>query len=203
MKLSTTLKTATAAFALLAGVAHADMHATGQFGSWSTLAGTNAGNIPMCTLEQNWRNASIMFKAEMGSAGLAIHIFKSGWQIPQGQTVAVDLQVDSAPVLNLVGNGIAIPATGIGGLEIELPFNTPSPISGKTELVDLFQLLEHGVSLHLSFPNGNEPPWAASLRGASAASAAFARCLQVLDRPTQPFNGTPRQPATAPATQPF
>jgi hypothetical protein len=192
---------AAATLATVAGTADAQMYNTTPTagGYWGTSAGINDQQVPMCEAHTSWGNGttSLMLKNQQNHPeNLFLHITNTGWQIPYHQPITVQLQVDSAPVLTLRGFGVA-PIAGAGTIEILIGANDPSPISNNVLVVDLFNLLASGVSLHVYFPNGTEAPWSTSLHGAAAALHSFSRCVVALNPPTtQPY-------AAARTSQPF
>lgn len=205
--MKTMLKTTVAALALLSGVAaapavQAKFYTLGHSGAWTVSGGRSTQGNPLCVMQVDNRTSSVMLKVDSSTPVLLLHIFETGWQIPSGQPVPVELQVDNAPALTLNGHGINIPG-GSSGIEAIIGANDPSPLSQNTEMVDLINLIGSGVSMRLAFPNGDEPVWTASLRGSNGALATFTQCVAAIyGQPTQPF-GQPTAVPTVRRTQPF
>ena len=79
----------------------------------------------------------------------------------------------------------------------------------RMDLFDEFSnLFRAGIRLRVSFPEGSEEPWVASLQGSPAAYTNFARCIVVVSGngadpgPSQPFGAVPRT-APRPGSQPY
>jgi hypothetical protein len=205
--MTTTLKTLTAAAALLAfaGTAEAEMRFTGQFGSWSTGTGTNDHGQRMCSAQLIGADRSIYVKYQANSSSLFLHLFKTGWNIPDGQPVTVVVQVDHAPTMMLSGIGMHHTQHESDGINIVVP-NTAWAASGKPMDVELLGLIRDGLKIQFYFPDGNEESWDGQLTGSTNAVMSLAQCITALDgslSPPAPPSVAPTQPFAAPQTQPF
>jgi hypothetical protein len=108
----------------------------------------------------------------------------------------VKFQVDNAPgrVYNARGSD--------DGLGFFLGFKDTDPTTGESAISLLFNLLMSGQILEISFPDGNERPWRASLNGSGVELGQFGTCIETVKtadaikkNPTQPFNpGNSTQP---------
>jgi hypothetical protein len=185
-----------AALPLLTTVAHAEMRDTVTFGSWTTAAGISNNNRPMCSARISGAVRSFFIKYEKGFDGVFLQLFKDGWHIPAGQPIDVVLQVDQAMAWRLPGTGMQVPGLPFSGINISIPANSVSTITGKNTIEVIASLLREGLSVKFFFPEGSEPPWEGPLDGSSTALSVMAGCVSAITAAPQPT-----QPV--PAAQPF
>jgi hypothetical protein len=191
--------TATLACCLSAAVltipsARAEMHQTYASGQWTAFTGTNADNQPVCGIATSGAEGRrIAISQESGETGLHLALEKASWNIPDGTTVDLTIQID---------RNAAIPFSGQGShnrVTVDIPFEQSIP---------LMRQLRAGTVMHVFFPSGNEAMWTGGLTGTSNVINAFNDCRGSLipaaapGAATQPFTAPAGQPAPA-ATQPF
>jgi hypothetical protein len=199
---------AIAAIGLLSSSVHAEMKYD-RIGDWEVGAGTNKEGYAMCSAGINGSQRSFWMKAQSNSKGvLFLHIFKQGWQIPAGQRIEIQLQVDNASPMMLHGFGLKkVVEQGWDGFEVDISTNDIWSVTGKNMIAELVDLLATGQQVKFYFPGGNEAPWIGALKGSAAALNQMTGCLSMLDKapapaPTQPYSAPTTQPFS-PATQPF
>lgn len=187
----TMLRTTIAAVALFAAVssAEASMRVTGTYGDWRTLEGLGNKGNPMWTASLLGVDRNLFIKTQ--GRNLMLHVYKDGWQIPENQSVNVTLQVDNGPPMSFVGLGYPrIPGDSFGGFDILIKPDDVAPNTGRKMISEVVDLLKNGQKLRLSFRDGDEQPWEASLDGAASAVTELMNCkdrIAAAPRPTQPF----------------
>jgi len=189
--------------ALMGAAGWADPTIYYHAGSWHAFTDKDLQGTAVCGIgtdnPSDGRSLSLTYT--IGGSDLTANADKPTWNIPDPTGIDVSVQIDQNPPLQAqgVGHGTAvqwtIPAAGIRSFDTQF---------------------RDGTTMTISFPAGNEPPWALSLNGSTAASATLWRCVQDLtDRakaaaaaanttPTQPYGQTAGPPAASPpaASQP-
>ncbi len=160
-------------------------------GAWSAFSGRSPSGGAVCGISTSdasrTRDFSIRF--DIGGTDTTFSTSKPNWSIPDDTHVTVVIQV-----------GLNVPSTvqAIGhGRTIDWTLDAAA--------IQTFDRQFRGAaSMTLTFPDGNEPPWALSLAGSTAISDTFGRCIRDLTRQMQ---ANPPPTAAAPpaqnATQPF
>ena len=160
-------------------------------GAWTAFSGRNPAGAAVCGIStsdaSNTRDLSVRF--DIGGTTTTFSASKPDWSIPDDTHVTVVMQVG----LNLpwtvqeIGHGRSIDWT-LDATAIQ-PFD---------------RQFRGAPSMTLTFPDGNEPPWALSLAGSTAISDTFGRCIRDLTRQVQ-ANPPPAAAAPPPqnTTQPF
>ena len=160
-------------------------------GAWDAISGRSETGGAVCGVStsaaSNTQHFSIRF--DIGGTDTTFSASKPDWTIPGDTHVTVVMQV-----------GLNVPWTlqGIGhdhSIDWTLDPNA----------IQTFDRQFRGASsMTLTFPDGNEPPWALSLMGSTAISDTFGRCVRDLTRQVQ---ANPPPPSSAPPsqapTQPF
>jgi hypothetical protein len=179
--------------AAFAGPATADMTVYYRAGRWDAFSGPGGDGKMVCgigsTNPTDSSNFSVRFT--IGGDSVLFQARKPSWSIPSGTQIPVVMQI-----------GLDAPwtaqATG-DGQEVQWSLD-------RTAMQTFDAQFRLASSMTISFPSGNEPPWAVGLGGSTAISNAFGRCVTALTQrsqeaataPTQPFGQTtPTQP-TAP-----
>ncbi|MGA8197302.1 MAG: hypothetical protein WB902_28525 [Acetobacteraceae bacterium] len=191
---------------VLSGPAAADMVVYYRAHGWDAFSGPDENGNSVCgigmTNAADKRSFSIRF--QIGSDIVTFRAKKASWNIPSGTLLPVILQIGLDTPWNMQGvrNGQIA--------EWSLDRNTIQTFDTQ---------FRHARTLTLTFPSGSEPPWTIALRGSTAISNAFGRCITVLTQreangarqssvptgqeTTQPFGrATAQQPDLAPS-QPF
>jgi hypothetical protein len=189
-----------ASLAVLTGTADPDgMKIFHRTGAWASSAGINDRGNPQCVTMTmgSVGNATgvVMVKFSTGSPNrLVVNLSKTSWNIPNGTSMRVQLQVDNAPAR--IYDAKAVGDTMVG---FAINFNDTDPVTGEPAIQLLFNLLMSGQTLNAMFPDGNERPWQASLNGSAVELEQFGTCIQTIKsaaNPTQPFGA-------GKSTQPF
>ena len=191
----------------LAGPASAAMVVYYRAGGWDAFSGQDETGKSVCgvgtTNPADQRSFSIRF--QIGSDIASFRATKPTWNIPAGTMLSVVMQIGLDTPWNMqgVGNNQTV--------EWSLDRNTMQTFDAQ---------FRRAGSMTVTFPAGREPPWTVTLRGSTAISNAFGRCVTDLAQreasqpplpaapagqaptPTQPFGEAPSQPADA-ASQPF
>lgn len=177
--------------AVAPAAARAQMQAYYHAGAWDAISGRSETGGPVCGVStsaaSNTQHFSISF--EIGGNQTKFSASKPDWSIPGDTHVTVVMQV-----------GLNVPWTlqAIGrdhSIDWTLDPNA----------IQTFDRQFRGASsMTLTFPDGNEPPWALSLAGSTAISDTFGRCVRDLTRQVQ-TNPPPAISAPPPqaGTQPF
>jgi hypothetical protein len=175
---------AATAASLLTTAAQAETKVTASAGNWRAWTGkSNESKTPMCGLGIFMSDRSFMIKwLNDGDNKIFLHVIKLSWKIPAETEVPIELKYDED---DFTYGGTAW-ANGDNGFAI----NFQDDFVGK--FMREFRAAAH---LYLSFPSGNEKPWALDMTGSRAIADVFAGCIQKLAG-TAPTNR--RQ-----ATQPF
>ena len=179
---------------------------TGHYGAWQTAAGTTTDTHEvMCMAGLSGRDRSFSLKTFRGVEILTVHVYKSGWAIPNGQRMRVLVQIDQAPPFNMIGVGFNSPGKAESGVQIDFRYGDSWSQTGKPVASELVSLLASGRTLNIFFPDGNESPWEGSLNGSTAALTELGACdarytnpkplvATPAPAPTQPYAATPTQP---------
>jgi hypothetical protein len=124
----------------------------------------------------------------IGGSDLTFTAAKSSWTIPEGTVLEADMQIDR-------NEPWQAQAAGHG--------NSMVWVVSASEIHTFDTQFRNGSTLTMTFPSGNEPPWALSLSGSTAASATLWRCVQDLtDRAKRATPASNAPASNAPATQP-
>lgn len=197
--------------AALSASAGAQVSNTGVFGYWTTFAGVASDGKPICGMSTDWEirgqtTGSFIIKY-FGAGEIVVHIGRAGWQVPDGQPVRVHIQIDQAPVMEVLSHG-AGENQKWSILEFTIKRDDVWEATGKNAIEEFLALLSAGRQITVSFPDGSEPPWVGQLAGSRDALKSFMACGTTIDaanhrtpEATQPFS---RKEAPEPATtQPF
>lgn len=191
---------------VLSGSAGAEMVVYYRAHGWDAFSGPDEDGKPVCgvgmTNTVDKRSFSLRF--QIGGEIVTFRAKKSDWNIPSGTLLPVVLQIGLDTPWNMqgVGNGQVV--------EWSLDRNT----------IQTFDVqFRHAKSMTVTFPSGSEPPWTVALRGSTAISNAFGRCITVMTQraakqapqaaapagtaTTQPYGDTPVQQPVAGPPQPF
>jgi hypothetical protein len=198
-----------AAIALLVNlpsVAQADTHLTSKTGAWETYDGTGSdNNIPLCVAKLSGQDRAFMVKYQGDM--IFLQISKNGWNIPNNTPVDVNIEIDNAPgyTLHAVGYTENMPNGPFSAVQFDFGWDQVNPASGETYVKEFTNLLTAGLTLKISFPNGNEPGWSGSLKGSAASFGVFIDCASKIYQANHPAVTQPFTPSTTPpvATQPF
>ncbi|HEY4042051.1 MAG TPA: hypothetical protein VGM32_09440 [Rhodopila sp.] len=183
------------AVVLIPAAAMAQMKTYYHAGAWDAFSGRNNTGGAVCgignTNPSDNRRLSIRF--DIGGPGTTFSAGKPDWAIPPDTHLTVVMQIGlSTPwTLQAVGHDHSIDWT--------LDANA----------MQAFDRQFRGASsMTLTFPDGNEPPWALSLAGSTAVSDTFGRCIRDLTQQVEATgpqgNGAPASaPPAAGPTQPF
>lgn len=176
--------------------ANAQIREIGTYGAWTVYGGkSNQGNA-MCgsAVYNNDRSRSFHIKHFITEKVITVHVFKNTWKIPEETPISVTIKIDDRSPWLARAHGY--------GNRIEWTIGSNSVKLFLTEFME-------GLQMRLSFPDGNEADWTASLTGSTAALSVFLRCVETISAPsqnTQPFSrpetqpfGTPTQPHNPPA----
>lgn len=157
-------------------------------GSWDAFTGTAANGQLVCGVGSTnpVDNHSISMRFEIGGELVQFQAKKPTWNIPPNTPISVVLQIGLESPWNMQGVG--------NGQMVEWTLERMSmPIFDSQ--------FRRASSMTVTFPSGNEPPWTVGLKGSTAISNAFGRCVTDLTRrsqtqptasgPTQPFGQTP------------
>jgi hypothetical protein len=179
------------AVALAPVAANAQMQTYYHAGAWDAFSGKSDSGGPVCgvgtTNPSDSRRLTLRF--DIGGSATTLAASKPDWAVPDNTHVTVVMQV-----------GLNTPWTLQGtGHDHSIDW-TLDPAA-----MQAFDRQFRGASsMTLTFPDGNEPPWALSLAGSTAISDTFGRCIRDLTRQMQaappPVNAAP---APQGATQPF
>ena len=169
---------------LLAALLLAAPAAAQDPGAWRAIGGDGA-----CAMESRSGDRAIRITWEVGTSIFAFRLSREGWRIPPGLSLPVVMQVDR-------NEPIAVRSARGAGEELRFT-------ADRERFAGFAPQFGSGTTLRIAFPEGDEPAWQVSLRGSSAAYAAFFRCIQAsMQDGTQPFRDAPRAPDELP-TQPF
>ena len=108
---------------------------------------------------------SLTLTYTVGGSDLTVTASKPSWKIPDNTMLEADMQIDRNEPWQAQADGHGSAAEWV--------------ISA-AEIRDFDTQFRNGSTLTLTFPTGNEPPWALSLSGSTAASATLWRCVQDL-----------------------
>jgi hypothetical protein len=187
-----TLGVAAFAAVILPSAAIAQIQTYYHAGVWDAFSGRNEKGGAVCgignTNPTDNRRVSIRF--DIGGTDTIITATKPDWAIPDGTQIRVVMQIGLNTPWTEQGNGHNHSVSWILDRSAMQPFD---------------QQFASASSMTLTFPDGNEPPWNASLNGSSAITATFARCINDLTSQVQAAKaaGAAAPPPAQGATQPF
>ena len=189
MKRSIMGRAAAAALVLLlgSGTAWADTYAIQRSGYWTAFGGTDDEKQPLCGIVATGEEGRVFtIKRWAEQDHFTLQIFKESWRIPKGEEIRVRLRFDDMEDWSALAD--ALPPDGIA---LTVPDNRAEAFLREFAMANTFEM---------SFPDGNETPWAGNLSGSAAITMAFLRCVEKLGGATQPFRGGKSSPG---ASQPF
>ncbi len=174
---------AVCALAAAHGQARSDTTDLAKIGAWTVYAGTSTSDTPLCGIAVNNADYSQSFhiKHFKGNPHFTVQVFKKSWDIPEGSRVNVAFRIDS----NTSWTAKAF------GERTKLEWTI-----GLKSLDDFITEFRLGANMRISFPDGTETDWVASLTG---------RCIRTLTLPSaagQPYRPDQSDSPTAPS-QPF
>lgn len=178
--------------------ARADVQQMYAAGAWTLYTGTATSGRAVCDMrvtgETGTRRIDVIYFDN--DDHLTVRMDKSSWRIPDRTKVDVVLQFDANPVWTASADG--------SGQIVEFTVSTNG-------LNDFAQQFRYGNRMRISFPDGTEEPWLASLAGTNFMLDRFLECVQRIRAtgsqpyaaqpavPTQPTQPTgPSQPFAAP-----
>ena len=187
-----------------AAPAGADTSVYYHAGSWDAFTGPGSDGKTVCGIGSTFvgDNRSLSLRFSIGGDSVLFQAKKPNWNIPSGTSIPVVLQIGLDAPWNFQASG--------DGQIVAWSLDRSSMQSFDAQF-------RRAMSMTVSFPSGNEPPWAMALNGSTAISDAFGRCVTNLAQrtatqqaaPTQPFSQSPTQPfaqepqpSAAPATHP-
>ena len=190
--------------ATVAAPAGADTSVYYHAGSWDAFTGPGSDGKTVCGIGSTFvgDNRSLSLRFSIGGDSVLFQAKKPNWNIPSGTSIPVVLQIGLDAPWNFQASG--------DGQIVAWSLDRSSMQSFDAQF-------RRAMSMTVSFPSGNEPPWAMALNGSTAISDAFGRCVTNLAQrtatqqaaPTQPFSQSPTQPfaqepqpSAAPATHP-
>jgi hypothetical protein len=197
----TALRSGLAALTLAtsAAPAGADMTVYYHVGSWDAFTGPGSDGKTVCGIGSTFvgDNRSISLRYAVGGDSVIFQAKKPSWNIPAGTQIPAVLQIGLDAPWSFQGAG--------NGQVVEWSIDRSSMQTFDAQF-------RRAVSMTVSFPSGNEPPWTLALNGSTAISNAFGRCVtdlaqrtetqQAPTAPTQPFGQAPTQPFTQEPAQP-
>jgi hypothetical protein len=189
MRFALAIGSAVVLLAAFAGPTTADMTVYYRAGRWDAFSGPGSDGKMICGIGSTNPADSSTFSLRftIGGDSVLFQARKPNWSIPSGTEIPVVMQI-----------GLDAPwtaqATG-DGQEVQWSLD-------RTAMQTFDSQFRLASSMTISFPSGNEPPWAVALGGSTAISNAFGRCVTTLaqrsdeapTQPTQPFGQTPAQP---------
>ncbi|MFC3124321.1 hypothetical protein ACFOD4_04545 [Pseudoroseomonas globiformis] len=149
---------------LIPMAAKAKVEILSQTGDWAVVADEEKGHCAMSSVGDR----SLMIRKTEGEQAYAFIVTNPKWRLPEGQKVAVGLEVG------------------------EWKFESKSTAGSRTAVISytpqadsmfIIAMIAKESNLTLRFPEGTEPPWTISLRGSSVAATKFYECIQ----PPQPY----------------
>jgi hypothetical protein len=192
--------------------ASAKVSDTGVFGYWTTFAGVATDGKPICGMSTDWavrgQTVARFLIKYFGRDEIVFHIGRAGWQVPSGQPVRVRIQIDQAPIMEVLSHGVAEETQGFSMLEFAIKRDEVWEATGKNATEEFVDLLANGREITISFPDGSEHSWVGQLAGSRTALQSFIACGTTIDAATGSERGTtqPFSPKEAPkpaTTQPF
>jgi hypothetical protein len=198
---------------MLSGPAGADMVVYHRAGGWDAFSGPGDNDKPVCgvgtTNPADSRSFSLRFP--IGGENVVFQAKKPTWNIPAGTQISLVMQIglDTPWNMEAVGNGQIV------------------QWSLDRSAIQTFDVqFRRASSMTVTFPSGSEPPWTVGLKGSTAISNSFGRCITELTQrqasqaaaaagtppanqaATQPVGQAPTQPPAQPQpssgpTQPF
>lgn len=198
-----TILTASAALAAAVPSLPKTLRTAGYWSAWYTPS--NSEDRPMCGMSSDMDvrsgSASLMLKYTPGGQ-IFIHVFKSGWRIPDGTRIPVSLVFDTNSSVPWAVNAVGSMSSSGTGL-VAFVIRSDAALSFIREFGE-------ANSMTLTFTQGSERPWSFNMIGSKEVSMAFAQCAAAIEpsssQPygsagtTQPF-GSPTPPSQA--THPF
>ncbi len=160
-------------------------------GAWDAFDGRGNNGQPVCGIGN--RNpadgTSFSLRFQIGGNDVTFTAAKTGWNIPDGTTIPVVMQVglEQPWTEQATGNGDRLRWT-LDRVNAQI-------------FDDQFR---RATSMTITYPSGSERPWLISLAGSTEASNAMGRCVTDLTRraAAQPITA-PAPVAPTAATQPF
>lgn len=192
------------ALGALAQPAAAEMTVYYHAGSWDAFSGQDAEGKLACGVGSTnpTDNRKFSMRFVIGGDSVTFQAKKPTWSIPEGTQLPVVVQIGLDTPWTMQGTG--------KDQVVEWTLDRGSIQAFDTQF-------RRALSMTVTFPSGNEPPWTVGLNGSTAISNAMGRCVTDLTAragtqpqgptpagPTQPFSPAtaPTQGPTQPAKQP-
>lgn len=161
-------------------------------GVWTSYMASNKDKGPICGMRvENANNSqAIHIKWFQNQRKIYIQAFKTTWKIPNDTDVHVEVGFDD----DLFGDTTAVGYRDKKFSYVEFHIDD-------AEITKAFMgQFQEANKMWLKFPDGNEEPWVADMKGSREISVSFMNCIAGLaKRDTQPYG---KQPDTS-STQPF
>ena len=189
MRFWTLCRSAGALVALLlaGGPAWAGTYVIQRAGYWTAFGGTDDAGERLCGIVATGEEGRVFtIKRWADQDHFTLQIFKESWRIPKGEEIRVRLRFDRMEEGSALAD--SLPPDGIA---LTVPDNRAEAFLREFAMANTFEM---------SFPDGNETPWAGNLSGSATITMAFLRCVEKLGGATQPFRGGKSSPG---ASQPF
>jgi len=172
----------TAALALLSTAAHAG-EPTVLFSNnnWKTFYyAENGAGEPMCVMSAMWLWPNKIMGTAMvkwqPSLGLFMHISKSNWSIPTGESVPLSISFDRGM------------RDGSGLVMEDQKYGSTIQVNVNEDVVGFLEDFGNAKEMTVSFDSGTEKPWIITMVGSGKARAVFDKCVSYIrdNAPTQP-----------------
>jgi hypothetical protein len=181
------------ALSLAPAAAMAQIQTYHHAGAWDAFSGRGSAGSAVCgvgTTNPN-TNGRLSIRFDIGGSDTVLSATKPDWSIPADTRVTVVMQI-----------GLSTPWTlQATGQEHSIDWHLDPAAFQAFD-----RQFRNAGSMTLTFPDGNEPPWAVPLAGSSAISDTLGRCVRDLTRQVQAAQSAgqaPPGPAPSGATQPF
>ncbi len=178
--------------------ARADTQTIYTAGVWTLYSGTSNSGRPLCGMKVSDTQGvrTIHIKYFGNDDHLTVQMFKTTWQVPNGTRLPIVMRMDGNSPWRARAFGEA------DHIEFTIPYSS----------LDVFaREFRFSGQMIVSFPEGSEGAWNASLTGTNIMLDRFVECMHTLHgggaAPSQPYSGgstTPSQPfsSTPTPTQP-
>jgi hypothetical protein len=201
MKTTTALTAAALATTIATTPVAAQVRNIAGSGSWVAFTGKANDGKPVCgmTASNTTTGRFINIKWFKGNKHLTLQAFAKGWNLPVGVQMPVHVNFDESDERReFVGIGNKGGKSTYDFVEFRLHGDF---------FTDFMEEVGGANRMIITFPDGNELPWAVDMTGSRDISRVFTNCIaNTLPTPapqaTQPHIGKATQPHSGKATQP-
>lgn len=159
-------------------------------GAWQSYFTVNDEHVPICGISQFAGPYGFLIKYFGTSDSASIQLSKATWQVPEGVSIPVALEIDGRPIYSTSFSAVT-------------PTLIDAALPSGDESVELLRLFAAGRTMKIHFLAGNEGNWSAGLTGSRLVADRFIECVGDLYAMEHPAPSQPFDSSSVPAPPPL